>query len=70
MPLSPAVMRSSSPAPSVGLGLLLGGVAGERQEHVVERRPAQADVVDRDPRLVEVADDVDELLRAAVRRRR
>ena len=52
------------------VGWRLGGVPGQRQEHVVERRPAQADVVDRDPGLVEVADDLDERLRAARRRAR
>ena len=36
-----------------------------RQEDVVERRPAQADVVDGDARLVEVAHDLDQRLRAA-----
>ena len=39
------------------------------EEDVVERRPAQADVVDPDPGVPEPPHDVDELLRAAVRRR-
>ena len=34
---------------------LLGRVAGEREEHVVERRPAQRDVVDADAGVVERA---------------
>ena len=46
---------------------VFGGVPGQREEHVVERRPAQADVVDGDPRVVEVAQDLDERLRAALR---
>ena len=50
----------------VGLRLL-GGVTREREEDVVERRPAQPDVVDLDPLLAEPAHDVDELRRAAVR---
>ena len=41
-------------------------MAGERQEDVVERRAADADVVDADRRLVEVAHDLDEAHRAAV----
>ena len=43
-------------------------VAGEGEEDVVERRAAQADVVDGDAGLVEVADDLDEARGAAVRR--
>ena len=39
---------------------------GQGEEHVVERGPAQADVVDGDPCLVEVAQDLDERLRAAL----
>ncbi len=34
---------------------LLGGMAGQRQEHVVERRPAQVDVLDADPLVGEAA---------------
>src|SRR5581483_8690144 len=55
-----------------GSGRVRGGVvgigtgrpdrlSGEREEHLVERRPAQADVVDRDPSLVEKAHDDREL---------
>ena len=45
-------------AAASAIGSLLGDVAGQAQEDVVERRPAQADVVDLDARLVEVADDL------------
>ena len=54
----------------VSKAVVLGAVPGQRQEDVVERRPAQADVVDPDPGRVEVADDLDEALRAAARRAR
>ena len=59
--------RSSSPPPpralprrscslaSCSSAAFLGGVAGERQEHVVEGRAMQGDVGDRDARVVEPA---------------
>ena len=53
-------------SPGLVVGLLLGGVPGQRQEHVVERGPPQADVVDGDPGVVEVAQDLDQGLRAAL----
>ena len=48
--------RSAATLPSVGFG----GVAGEGEEDVVQGRTAQADVVDGDVGLVEVAHDLDE----------
>ena len=45
-------------------------MAGEGEEDVVERRSSQRDVVDADPRLVEVAHDLDEGASAGTRRRR
>src|SRR5579875_2778690 len=56
-PRPPATTRaapgaSRGPLPVVRL---LRGMAGERQEHVVERRAAQRQVVDADPRLAEAA---------------
>ncbi len=44
-------------------------MTGEREEHVVEGRPTQGDVVDPDAELVEVADDLDEPAGPAVYRR-
>ena len=50
--------------------VLLGRrAAGEREEHVVERRAAQAEVVDPDARLVEAADRLDDRPAAAGGRR-
>ena len=45
-------------------------MTGQRQEDVIERRPAEADVIDGDPRLVEVADDLGQVRRPAVGRDR
>ena len=44
-------------------------MAGQREEDVVERRAAEPDVVDRDPGVVEIADDLDEALGAGPRGR-
>ena len=71
---APAVMRPSRPSrpPSVVVVLVVFGdrVTGQRQEDVVERRPAEADVVDGDPRFVEVADDLRQVRRPVVGRDR
>ena len=71
MPSLTAAERDGHAATSlVFVGLqLLGRVPGEREEDVVERRPAQADVVDLDPLVAEPADDVDELRRRRRSRR-
>ena len=45
----------------------LRGVPGQGEEHVVERGPAQTDVVDGDPGVVELAQDLDQGLGAALR---
>ena len=45
-------------------------MTGQRQEDVIERRPAEADVVDGDPRFVEVADDLRQVRRPVVGRDR
>ena len=44
-------------------GRLVGGVPGQRQERVVERRTAQRDLVDGDPRLVDRGGDAGEIRR-------
>ena len=45
-------------------------MAGQSEEDLVERRSTQGDVVDRDPGLIEVADDLREHLGAAMGRHR
>ena len=59
----PGVVAAAASAPRRRTGL--GMAAGQRQEHVVERRAAQRDVVDADARLVQAADGLDD--RAAAR---
>ena len=44
----------------VSLELVLCGVSGQRQEHVVERRPAQHQVVDSDPGLAQLVHRLDD----------
>src|SRR5918994_4929599 len=53
---------------SLVLLLTLGGAAGEREEDVVERRRAERDVVDSDPRLVEPPDGVGDRPAAVAKR--
>src|SRR5262245_25157382 len=63
------LVRSSAPPRRLclGLGLPFCHVSGQRKEDVVERRPAEGDVVDRDRRIVEPTNDLHERLRAPVR---
>ena len=67
-----AQARSSLGSSSLGLRprRLLGGVAGERQEHVVERRAPHRDVVDADAGLVEPAHRLGDRAAALADRRR
>ena len=58
------LLRSAS-----ALGSSSARVAGERDEHVVERRPAQRDVVDADARVVEPAHRLGDRARALAHRR-
>ena len=62
----PFLRSRSAPRPSAAAGPPRPRRPREREEDVVERRPAEADVVDRDRSLAEATHDVDELLRAAL----
>ena len=63
LPRSGGVSRSGL---RVGVGRSVEALAGDGEEHLIEARAAQADVVDLDAPFVEQADDVAELVPASV----